>query len=168
MWTKAGKSSGWDTAPNCLLSRGFWKYNPNSTLRSAYDEGIIKTLNPSMRAVFHKGKGKGSPWHLVQSCLTLGCGAHPRFQAIEPAFVRSQQTRHGMPLLSHRGDTYLSTCIFYMLPNCLVGRSWDKQRELTPSCGFNLMTAGLLTLQHRGFCGLTPHPYTFTDIYIFK
>ena len=35
-------------------------------------------------------KNKGSPWHLVQSCLTLGRGAHPRFQAIEPAFVWRQ------------------------------------------------------------------------------
>ena len=30
-----------------------------------------------------------------------------------------------------------------------------KRRELTPSRGFDLTTAGLLTLQHRGFCGLT-------------
>ena len=33
-----------------------------------------------------KGKGKGSPWHLVQLCPTLGRGAHPHLQAIEPAF----------------------------------------------------------------------------------
>ena len=33
-----------------------------------------------------QGKGKGSPWHLVQSCLTLGRSAHPCFQAIEPVF----------------------------------------------------------------------------------
>ena len=70
-------------------------------------------------------------------------------------------TRHRTPLPSHRGGTYLSTCIC-MLLNCQVGRSWDKRRELTPSCGFNLVTAGLLTLQHRGFCGLissaTMHP----------
>ena len=32
-------------------------------------------------------KGKGSPLTIfVQSCSTLGGGAHPRFQAIEPAF----------------------------------------------------------------------------------
>ena len=63
-------------------------------------------------------------------------------------------TRHGTLLPSHFGGTYLSTCIC-MLLNCQVGRSWDKRPELTPLCGFNLMTAGLLTLQHRGFCGLT-------------
>ena len=30
-----------------------------------------------------------------------------------------------------------------------LARSWDKRRVLTPSRGFDLMTAGLLTLQHR-------------------
>ena len=30
----------------------------------------------------------------------------------------------------------------------------DKRWELTPSNGFNLMTAGLLALQHRGFSSL--------------
>ena len=33
--------------------------------------------------------------------------------------------------------------------------SWEKQQELTLLHGVNLTTAGLLTLQHRGFCGLT-------------
>ena len=28
--------------------------------------------------------------HLVQSCPTLGGGAHPRVQAVEPAFVHRQ------------------------------------------------------------------------------
>ena len=32
------------------------------------------------------GKGKGSALHFVQSCPTLGHGAHPCLQAIEPAF----------------------------------------------------------------------------------
>ena len=31
--------------------------------------------------------GKGSTSHLVPSCPTLGGGAHPHFQAVEPAFV---------------------------------------------------------------------------------
>ena len=44
---------------------------------------------------------------------------------------------------------------FCMLSNHQVGGSWDKRRGLTPSHGFDLTTAGLLTLQHRGFCGLT-------------
>ena len=47
-----------------------------------------------------------------------------------------------------------------MLSNCLVGRSWDKRQGLTPLHGFNLTTAGLLTLQHRGFCGLTRNTTT--------
>ena len=34
----------------------------------------------------NKAQGKGCPWHLVQLCLTLGHGAHLRFQAIERAF----------------------------------------------------------------------------------
>ena len=36
------------------------------------------------------GKGKGSPRHLVKSCPTLGHGAHPHLQVVEPAFVRRQ------------------------------------------------------------------------------
>ena len=62
--------------------------------------------------------------------------------------------RHGTLLPSHHGGTYLSTCIC-MFSNCWVGRSWDKRWELTPSHGFDLTIAGLLTLQHRGFCSLT-------------
>ena len=93
----------------------------------------------------------------VQSCSTLGGGAHPRFQAIEPAFCPKTifPWSHGQCDL----DTeccYLPTEVvpiyliaFACFRTARLVRSWDKRWELTTSRGFDLTTAGLLTLQQR-------------------
>ena len=100
--------------------------------------------------------GKGSPWHLVQSSPALGHSAHRCFQAIEPAFVRRQfPWSCGQSNKTRNTVTYLSTCILHAFELLGWRGAGTKQRELTPSRGFDLTTAGLLTLQRRGFCGLT-------------
>ena len=67
------------------------------------------------------GKGKVSPWQFVQSCPTLGGGAHLRFQPTELVFClktifhghAASATRHGTPLSSHHSGTDLSTRILH-------------------------------------------------------
>ena len=65
-------------------------------------------------------------------------------------------TRHGMLLPSHQGGTYLSTCFFFTCFRTarLTGAGTSDGSSLHRVDSI-LQLLGLLTLHHRGFCGLT-------------
>ena len=122
------KNVSYKVSTSVLQCRGISILSQTTLLLACLLQAIVLCLvfwGASLIENRGKGKGKGSPWQFFfQSCLTLGGGAHPRFQAIEPAFVRRQsyvvtwpvRLRHETLLPSHRSGPYLSTCIF-MLSN---------------------------------------------------
>ena len=65
----------------------------------------------ALNGVWSASLGKGSPSHLVQSCPILGVGAHPHFQATEPAFVCRQFSVVTWPVQLDMEHCYLPTVV---------------------------------------------------------